>query len=187
MPISILEKTNIRQQFYPITLENYHKLGELGIIPEKTELLEGVVIKKMPKNPIHSGMVSKIFHFLINQLPKQFYIRKEDPLSFATSEPEPDIAIVDNSVDDYMYEHPKTAYLVIEVANTSLEFDREKAHIYALGEIPEYWIINLNNYTLEVYQSPSFGQYAKHFIVTQNETISPLFYKNLQFSVSIFL
>ncbi|MCB1193108.1 MAG: Uma2 family endonuclease [Leptospiraceae bacterium] len=186
MTIRILEKETIRQQLYPLSVQAYHTLSENGIIPEKTELLEGAVIKKMSKNPIHSGMVSKITNFFKNHLPQKYYIRKGDPISFLGSEPEPDIAIVDYIEDEYMFFHPSTAYLIIEVANTSIELDREKASIYAKGGITEYWIINLNNQTTEVYKNPYNGYYTESVIIPKNDILLPAFFPELKFQLGSF-
>ncbi|MEM7184647.1 MAG: Uma2 family endonuclease, partial [Spirochaetota bacterium] len=162
MGVPILEKESVRDLACPISKESYYELGRLGLIPEKTELLQGIVIHKMPKNPKHSEVLKRIFEFLYEQLKAEYDIRKEEPISFEASEPEPDLSIVEKKQGKgYSQEHPSVAFLLVEVANTSLALDRSKAEIYALGGIPEYWIINLVEDTIEVYQNPQDGSYQE--------------------------
>ncbi len=90
--------------------------------------------------------------------------------------PEPDIAVVRGLAEDYLDNHPLVAELVVEISETSLAFDRNsKSRIYALAQIPEYWIVNLIDNQIEVFREPSAeGQYANKFIVKRGASISPL-------------
>jgi hypothetical protein len=73
----------------------------------------------------------------------------------AWSVPEPDVAVVPGTLDDYEHAHPTTALLVVEVSNTSLKQDRlSKSRIYAAASIPEYWIVNLRESVVEVMRDP---------------------------------
>ncbi|MCS7191059.1 MAG: Uma2 family endonuclease, partial [Fimbriimonadales bacterium] len=98
-------------------------------------------------------------------------------------EPEPDIAVVEGSHETYADHHPTTALLVVEFADTSLEYDRrEKLSLYAKAGIPEYWIVNLKANTLEVYREPipdaemPFGYgYRVRLLLNAKEQIAPLF------------
>lgn len=96
------------------------------------------------------------------------------------SEPEPDIAIMVGTPRDYRNEHPHTAELFVEVADSTLGYDRErKMKIYAQAGIPEYWILNLLDQQLEMYRQPTFKQasspfYQEHMILTATESGSPL-------------
>ncbi|MBE7413655.1 MAG: Uma2 family endonuclease [Leptospiraceae bacterium] len=184
---ALLENPEIRKLVTPFTVEKYHLMYEQGLISEKTELLEGVVIEKMPKNPIHTATLNKIFYFFISKILPPYSVRKEDPISFDISEPEPDISIVDYREDSYSLFHPSFAHLVVEVANTSLELDRQKSFIYSKGKIPEYWIINLNENTVEVYTNPTEDGYQNKLIRQKNEEITPTFSKSIQFQLINFL
>ena len=147
----ILEDPFTKDSVLLMTVEQYHYLGEAGLIPEKTELLEGVVITKMPKSPIHVFITKKLFQILSCLISKEYTIQKEDPLTFIHSEPEPDISIIRTSSDDYKTSHPTSAEFVIEVAVSSLRIDRLKLEIYAEAKIPEYWIVNVESKSIEVY------------------------------------
>ena len=158
MSVSVLENPEIRKLVLPITVENYHRFSETGLIPEKTELIEGVIIQKMTKSSAHSYAVARLGKLLQTILPAGYYMRKEEPLTLAFSEPEPDLAVVKGDERDYKEAHPRTALLVVEVAKSSLVNDREKIAIYARAGVETYWIVNLVDRVLETY-SQSDGEY----------------------------
>lgn len=183
MSLAIQEQQAIFERAFPISMEAYHFLYKQGLISEKTELLEGVVIEKAPKDPIHAEIVRRIFEFLKGI--KSFKVLKEDPINLNFSEPEPDIAIVPKG--DYSTAHPKEAKLVIEVANSSLALDRAKSYIYAKANIQEYIIINLQNNILEVYKTPLDGQYSFTKILQKDERFISDTIPEIAFSLNDFL
>src|SRR6185295_11806913 len=95
-----------RKRIHPISVEAYHELGCSGRISEKTELLEGVIVEKTPKDPIHSSLVGTIFEQILKLLASKFMLRQENPLTLSLSEPEPDIAVVDFEKNRYIDHHP---------------------------------------------------------------------------------
>ena len=157
---SILDKPAVRQVALPITLAQYHELGASGIIDERTELLRGVIVRKMIKSPRHSWIVEKMAATLRACLSDTYVLRQEQPLSFLDSEPEPDLAVVQSSSDEYRHSHPQTAFLVIEAAITSEDLDREKAEIYAAGNVKEYWLVIGEKQLVEKYANPVNGRYT---------------------------
>jgi Uma2 family endonuclease len=183
MSIASQERQAIFERAFPISVEAYHLLCNNGFISERTELLEGVVIEKMPKDPIHSEVVRRVFDYL--KKVKSFKILKEDPINTGFSEPEPDISVVPNG--DYSIAHPREAMLVIEVANTSLALDRAKSFIYAKASIPEYIIINLQNNILEVYMTPIDGKYFFTKILQKEEIFISTIIPEISFALNGFL
>jgi Uma2 family endonuclease len=183
MSFALQEHQAFFERAVPISVEAYHLLYKQGLISEKTELLEGVVIEKMPKDPIHAEIVRRIFEFL--EKVKSFKVLKEDPINLGFSEPEPDIAIVPKG--DYSTAHPKEALLVIEVANSSIALDRAKSSIYAKANIPEYIIVNLQNNILEVYMTPVDGKYTFTKILQKDENFISTKIPNVSFSLNDFL
>ena len=172
MSIEILEKKKIREKTSPITVSAYHIMYENGAIDENVELIEGVIVEKMPKKPIHSAIVDRLNELIRNFLLPHLHIRQEQPITFLRSEPEPDISVVKGSGKDYIYSHPSKAEFIIEVALTSLALDREKIDIYAQAGIPEYWIINIKQKEIEVYSDLKKSQYINKKIIHLNDTIS---------------
>ncbi|MDX1958058.1 MAG: Uma2 family endonuclease [Leptospiraceae bacterium] len=183
----ILEKKSLRERSLPISVEMYHRLGEENLIPEKTELIEGVIIEKMPKSPKHSSFVRKLLNYFTNKISKKYLISLENPITTKSSEPEPDLCVLDFREDFYENAHPSFAHLVIEVSISTLELDRDKADVFALAEIPEYWIFDLVNQCLEVYRIPKEGEYKSRTILKNTETISPLFQPEIEIILKDFL
>lgn len=172
MLAEILEDPLTKDSILLMTVEQYHYLGEVGLIPEKTELLEGVIVTKTPKFPVHTYIVNKLFKLFSNLISVQYIIQKEDPLTFIHSEPEPDISIIPASPDDYKTSHPTSAEFVIEVAVSSLRIDRLKLAIYAEAKIPEYWIVNVTTKSIEVYKNPEGRDYKEKGVYSVGDTLS---------------
>lgn len=63
-----------------ISVEAYHLLYQQGLIPEKAELIEGVIYSKMPKNPIHSNILRKLNLYLFKILGDKFLLSSENPI-----------------------------------------------------------------------------------------------------------
>lgn len=183
--MSTLEHNAIYERLFPISVDAYHSLYNQGFISEKTELLEGVVIEKMPKDPIHANIVTKLAYFLYKVLKNIYQLRQENPIQIELSEPEPDIAIVPNQ--DYSFKHPQEVFFVIEVANSSLAIDRAKATIYAKANIPEYVIVNLQNNVLEIYNTPVNGKYSFTKILQKDENFFCSIIPEISFSLNDFL
>lgn len=156
---AILEEPSVRRAVYPISVEFYHQLGALGLLDRKTELLDGVIVKKMSKSPLHSAVARRLFRLISAALPAGRFVTREDPITTDASEPEPDIAVIQGSEDDYLNEHPRQALLVVEVAVSSVELDRRKAAIYAAAGIPEYWLAEPEAARITVFRRPESGQY----------------------------
>ncbi len=166
------------------TLEQYYRMGELGIFGDRRTELIGGDIYMVPTGPEHETTVDELNYRFIDLLRgKGRYVRVQNSLQIGDNLPEPDIAVVAGKPSDYRKQRPTTALLVIEVADTTLQFDRtHKASLYASTNIPEYWIVNLNEGVLEVYREPApmehtpFGAgYKQVRRYTQEETIGPLF------------
>jgi Uma2 family endonuclease len=145
------------------SVRRYHALIEAGILTENdpVELLEGELVTKMPKNPPHESTRRFFRKALEGFVPKSHFLDDQAPVTTSDSEPEPDLVVVRGSIDDYENRHPgpRDVALVIEVADSSLQNDREqKQRIYARAGIPVYWVVNLVDVQVEVYTSPVKGR-----------------------------
>ena len=146
--------------FRRFTVPEYHKLIEIGMLTEddRVELLEGYLVEKMPHDPVHDGTLQKVNKRLLRVLPNGWELRIQMVATLISSEPEPDGAIVREDPAAYMTRHPQAADfgVVIEVSNSTLDSDRsDKLAIYARAAIPTYWIVNLIDRQVEVYEQPS--------------------------------
>jgi len=135
---NVLESSGIRDAVLRLDVEQYHRLCSSGIIPERTELLEGVVVEKMGKSPLHTWTVAFLEDWFRSHLRDGLLLRVEQPLTLRNSEPEPDLAVVAGCRDDFRACHPSSALLVVEVAITTAELDQAKSAIYAQAGIEQY-------------------------------------------------
>jgi Uma2 family endonuclease len=170
---SVLENAAVREAALPISVEQYHQLGEAGIIRQNTELLHGVILENMVKSPEHSWLVQRLVDWLRDGLPSGWLVRQEQPLTFDDSELEPDIAVVKGSSEDFRRQHPRTAALVIEVAISSESIDREKGRIYADAEVSEFWLVLPHLKSIEVQRAPAAGSYQRREVFRAGSTITP--------------
>jgi hypothetical protein len=171
MAIKLLENPEIRKMISPVSVKSYRSMCDLGILSNKTELIEGVVIDKMTKSPEHSYYSNQMFDLLKNIKPSSSYLRTEKPLTLKNSEPEPDLMIVQGTLQDYRNENPTSALLVVEIANTSLSADREKIRIYAEALVENYWIVDVQKKQIETYHTPIHEDYSFKKTFNQNEKI----------------
>jgi Uma2 family endonuclease len=146
----------------PLTLRRwkrveYDRLVELGAFEhERIELVGGYLIVAEPKGSRHTTAVGMTWDALRAALPPGWIVRAEAAIALDDeSEPEPDIAVVAGSRADYRDAHPARPVLAIEVAESSLAFDRRrKGSLYARAGVADYWIVNLIDGVLEVYRDP---------------------------------
>jgi Uma2 family endonuclease len=146
--------------FHRFTVDEYHKLIEVGILTEndRLELIDGYLVEKIPHDPIHDGTIQLAEDALRKLLPSGWCTRVQSALTLGKSEPEPDLVIARGDKRTYLGRHPGGADigLVIEVSNTSLDSDRDdKIPMYARDGIPVYWIVNLVDRQVEVYEQPT--------------------------------
>jgi Uma2 family endonuclease len=159
-----------------LNTEEYHKMGELGILQEKgLELINGEIINMAPIGSRHMACVNKFNRLLHSKLETSVIISVQNPVVLGSlSEPEPDIAILKNREDQYASELPgaEDILLLIEVADSSLEYDRKiKLPLYANHAIPEYWLVNLIDATIELYWQPEGKAYRFREIFGKDDLI----------------
>lgn len=127
---------------------------------ERLELFRGRLVSKSPQKAAHAQAVETLNALLTPILAGRARVRIQSPfLAAGDSEPEPDVLLAPRREHG---EHPSEAYLVIEVADSSLAYDRfEKGPLYAESGVPFYWIVNLVDRVVEVYSKPLHGRYSE--------------------------
>ena len=146
----------------PLTLRRwrraeYARLADLGVFQgEPIELIGGQLVVAEPQHPYHASAITAAEYALRAVLPPGWLVRTLLPVSLDDeSEPEPDLVVVRGRPADYRHEHPARPTLVVEVAESSLQFDRgHKGSLYARAGIEDYWIVNLVDRIVEVYRDP---------------------------------
>jgi Uma2 family endonuclease len=180
MAVTLLEQIAVGEAppFVSFNVEQYHEMIRLGIVPEgaPVELIDGLLVWKdrsargadpMSQDPRHA-LTIKCLQRLERRLESfDCHLQLQLPITLSeTSEPEPDAAIVKGQPEAYADHHPTPADVIaaMEVADSSLRFDRStKQRKYALAGIGQYWIVNLAENQIEVYQEPlvADGRYLR--------------------------
>ena len=167
------------------TRAEYDHLIELGVFQpeEKIELLGGELIVAEPKRAPHYTAVVKTARALEAAFGPGWYVRREGPVGLDDdSEPEPDVAVVPGTPEDYSRAHPSRPVLTVEVAESSLALDRQrKGSLYARAGLGDYWVLNLVDRVLEVYREPAadaaalFGwRYTRSEVFPADARVTPL-------------
>ncbi|MCT7949296.1 Uma2 family endonuclease [Ancylothrix sp. C2] len=159
------------------TLDEYHKLGELGFLHEDDhiQLIRGELIQMASKGRAHETCLRNLLRELPKLVGDRAILQCQAPISVPpNSEPEPDFAILQKRDDNYLSAHPsgRDVLLVMEVSDSSIDYDRDvKQSLYAEARISDYWIFNLFDYQLEMYSEPyqdnkgKFGYLNKRIVL----------------------
>ncbi len=168
--LAVLENMELRKQALPISVSTYHFMSQHGMVADRAELVRGVIFEKKPKSPLHT-LITTLIYKRISLLAPDYWVRKEDPLTLADSEPEPDVSVVHGNCANFATSHPTTAVLIVEVAVTSAELDREKASLYAEAGVGEYWIVLAQERVVEIYTDAKDDHWCNIRRVGTHETI----------------
>lgn len=173
------------------TVEEYYQLGEVGILaPDaRVELLDGRIYDMLPIGPFHSGVETRLQALFFSASKGRWIVRVQNPVHLNDgSEPVPDLTLVKPRADYYAKAHPRPedVHLLVEVAQSSLPFDRKaKLVAYARAGIAEYWIVNLKAKSVEVHRGPlPIGEYGRTSRHKKGETITAEAFPDLQITVA---
>ncbi len=152
----------------------YERMAELGMFhDERVELLDGLVVTMSRIGWLHNRVTAWFTERLIRSLDPSYEVRTQG--SFAASdwsEPQPDVAVAGK--DYSLRENPRELLLVIEVADSSINHDRDdKLPIYAAAGVPEYWIVDLRSMAVEVYTQPNEPGYANVETLRDGDVLRP--------------
>ncbi|MCE9575596.1 MAG: Uma2 family endonuclease [Deltaproteobacteria bacterium] len=150
----------------------YEQLIALGAFgEERVELVGGELLTMSPQGSPHAWVTAVLHRILDRQLGEAWLVRSHSGLAaWDHSMPEPDIAVVPFGGPE---RHPDSAVLVVEVAETSLRFDRgRKAALYAEALIPTYWVVDLAGRCVHVHTAPRDGRYASIATVETGATLA---------------
>ncbi len=170
----------VPERRHRLTYNEYLLMGERGILaPDaRVELIDGEIIDMAPINSPHSGTVIRLNQMLTRALRDFALVSVQNPLIVGQySVPQPDIAVLRPREDFYTKTHPRPedVLLVIEVADSSTTYDRNvKAPIYAQAGIGEYWLVDLEAKSVQVFRDPQQGTYKTVLAMQGPGTITPI-------------
>jgi Uma2 family endonuclease len=168
----------------PLLRREYEAMVALGLFEdERVELIEGTLVTMSPQGSAHAEVLTRLTRELLPRLLTRALVRVQSPLALGDrSEPEPDLALV--PLGDYAAGHPSAAYLVVEVADSSLAKDAGvKAALYARAGIPEYWIVDLAARELIVHHGPRGAAWASVARLGAEASVAPEAFADVALSV----
>ena len=171
------------------SVDEFYKMIELGLIKdyEKAEIIDGELIKKMTIGDKHASAVNFLNRFFSKSLADDILVSVQNPLRLTDfDEPQPDFVLADlTKYDGKRHPRANEVFLVVEVSDSTLKYDRDvKMPLYAAAEIPEVWIVNLQNNIIEIHQDPSNGIYQLAKIYNRGEVLKSAILPNLSLDVS---
>jgi Uma2 family endonuclease len=168
----------------------YYRMAEIGVLkPDaRVELLDGEIFDLAPITPPHGGATRRLNHWFSSIASDRWIVAIHSPLRLNDySEPEPDLMLLRTTPDFYGSRHPgpNDVFLLIEVADTSLDIDREKKlPAYARAGIVEVWIVNVPEKTIEVYREPKLAGYESTTTLRAGEKASCLAFPDVSVEVA---
>lgn len=158
------------------TCAEFHRFGDMGVFEgRRAMLIHGVILEQGPMTPPHAITLGLVEEALRTAFGAGWRIRGQSPLVLGQDlDPEPDFAVMAGTPRGNSG-HPTTAELVVEVADSSLDFDtNEKRLLYARAGIREYWVVDVNGRRLLVYRDPRSGDYTNQQALGSADAVSPL-------------
>ncbi|MGQ3685952.1 MAG: Uma2 family endonuclease [Candidatus Loosdrechtia sp.] len=181
---------NTTETIHRFSIKEYHQLIESNILHEddRVELIEGRIVDMVPVGSKHAASVGRLNRIFTLQLQTSVIVQVQNPVQLLNqSELQPDIVLLKNR-DDFYAERLPTAddiLLVIEVADSSLEYDREtKIPLYAKAHIPEVWLVNLRENIIDIYSDPSSEGYHVITKCRGSQTVTPQNFPDIKIVVS---
>jgi Uma2 family endonuclease len=180
----------VRRHF---NIAEYYKMAAAGVFSEydRVELIEGEIVEMNPIGSRHAACVGRLTEFLGRSVVGEAIVWVQNPVQVSDySEPLPDVALLRRRDDFYAQANPgpSDVLLVIEVADSSVEYDRViKMPLYARAGIPEVWLVNLPKETVEVYTQPLGGEYREIRLIKRGESLSVKSVPNLTIDASAVL
>jgi Uma2 family endonuclease len=172
------------------TVDEYYRMAEAGILGEddRVELLDGRIVQMSPIGSRHAACVDRLTRRLAAVPEGRAVLRVQSPVRLGKlSEPQPDLCLLKPRANYYADGHPgpEDVLLLIEVASTSLPFDRDvKLPLYARAEIPEVWLFDLEAERVHVFLEPIGDAYGSSYSVGPEDRLIPRAFPRLDVSVS---
>jgi Uma2 family endonuclease len=179
-------------QRHRFTVDEYEQMGVAGIFNEddRLELLDGVIVEMNPIGSRHARCVNRLNMLLAPALQGVAIVQVQNPIQLGQYwEPQPDVVVLRERADDYAPGLPTAddVLLLVEVVDSSLDYDRAKWPAYARHGIAEAWFVNLNDGLILCHRDPTGDYYGFVRAFRRGETISPQFRPDLALSVDAIL
>jgi Uma2 family endonuclease len=177
------------QTSHRFSVTDYYRLAEIGVLraDARVELLDGLIFDLFPVSPLHAAVTQQIAQPFFEHPEGCCIVSIHNPVRLNEfSEPEPDVALFKYRADYYKTRHPgpEDVFLLIEVADVSLDYDRGKLPIYGRAGIAEVWIVNLVDQTIENYREPQFTGYQSKAVLRSGDKARPEAFPSIAMDVA---
>ncbi len=171
----IIVVAQLLQTHHRFSVQEYELMGEIFDDNARVELIEGEIVDMVPIGPRYQKYVDRLTYFFVTRWQNDVVVRVQGPIQLNDySEVQPDIALLRKRPDEYENGHPgpSDTLLVVEISDTTLARDIEKAKLYAQNGVSQCWIIDVNKRELIIMGSPGLDGYAVQHTVSANERIA---------------
>ena len=179
---SLSDAVTLKRRLFDV--DEYHRLGEAGILGEddRVELIEGELVEMAPIGGEHATIVSTLTMILARQCDGSQLVHVQNPLRLdRTSEPQPDLVLARLIRGSRDVPNIKDALLVIEVADSTYNYDRKiKAPLYARTGVPELWIVDCQNRRVEIHADAKGDVYENVTVANDTATLVPRLAGNIR-------
>ena len=175
---------------YRFDVHQYHAMAKAGVLndDDRVELIDGEIVAMSGIGPEHMATVNSSTRFWVIRLGERAIVQIQGAIRLdERNEPQPDVAMLKPRADFYWHRMPgpDDVLLIIEVANTSLRYDRQiKLALYARFGVPETWIANIQARTIEVYSNPVDGEYTERRNFQHGQTVTPAAFPDIALPVA---
>ena len=176
-------------QRHRFTVEEFARMGEAGIFTEddRVELIDGEILEMTPIGAPHAGRVSRLTELIVTRVAGRAHVSVQNPVRLDPhTEPQPDLVVARRRKAFYTDRHPEPddIFLVIEVADSSLRYDRtEKAPRYGRAGVPEMWIVDVDAAAVTVHTDPGPDGYATRRVLRRGDDVAAASLAGLSYSV----
>ena len=172
------------------SLADYQSMRRLGILDHRRcELINGEIWDMAPEGSFHRFVNHRGVNYLRALLVDKAEVFEAHPVTLATSEPQPDIAIVQRPDTRYLKHHPypEDIYWLVEIADSTLNYDLTiKRDVYAAAEIQEYWVIDVAGRQMTVFRDPLGGEYLSQTVYSDG-VIYPVAFSDVAIALNPFI
>ena len=163
----------------PFTVEDFHRLARIGVLREddRVELIDGQVVEMSPIGGPHAACVRRLNDIFATRVLDVAVVDIQNPIVLGLrDQPQPDVTVLRRRAGGYRdHPRPPDILLVIEVADTTLAYDRgAKMPLYARAGIPEAWLVDVAAERIHIHRDPAAGAYRSIQVLSRGEAVTPL-------------
>lgn len=166
------------------TIDDYDHMVGAGILSEddRVELINGEIVEMSPIGGRHVACVDNLTRLLASHLRTDVIVSIQNPIRLGQfQEPGPDIVVKRRQAYGDELPAAEDVLLLMEVADTSLTFDREtKLLLYASAGIPEAWLVDIPGQAIERHTNLVGDTYRVTVHVGRGEAIESTVFPDLR-------